>query len=170
VEQFIQLTCQRCGHTWVPNVPSPIVCAKCHSPYWRLPRRNGRPPGHKVIQNTVHTEPLVTQTPQVQTPIYSPPPPAYIPVNPPTFMGSPVVRTYPPPGEGLQGIDYGQPPHMYQEPPEPPIRFPSAPEYTEIERAPFIDADKLMPHPLRKCKHCGYKGYGDNFRNHSCRR
>jgi hypothetical protein len=75
---------------------------------------------------------------------------------PPTFMGQPVIRTYPPPGEDLQGIDYSQP----QEPP-----------HIEIERInPYIIPDRDMPLPLRKCKLCGYKGYGDAFRNHNCRR
>jgi len=63
-------------------------------------------------------------------------------------MGQPVIRTYPPPGEDLQGIDYAQP----------------------QEHNPFINPDKDMPFPLRKCKLCGYKGYGDNFKNHNCRR
>lgn len=159
MEEFTVLTCQRCGHTWVPNVPSPVVCSKCHSPYWRLPRKNGRSIGHKVMPNTIHQEPLVTNTPQVQTPIYPPPQPIpYVP--PPTFIGQPVIRTYPPPGEDLQGIDYTQ----------PPVRFPSAPDYTEVQQSHNIDPDRDMPMPLRKCKLCGYKGYGDNFKNHSCRR
>jgi hypothetical protein len=172
MEPFLQLTCQRCGHGWIPNVPCPIVCPACHSPYWRLPRKNGRPTPQRVIPNTFHTEPLMTGTPQVQTPQYVhveprpvynvPPPPAY--VQPPTFMGEQVIRTYPPPGEGLQGIDYTQP---Y---PEPPIRFPSAPEYTEIPRDEYIVPDRDMPLPLRKCKLCGYKGYGDSYKNHNCRR
>lgn len=156
MEQIVQITCQRCGHQWVPNIPTPVVCARCHSPYYRTPRKNGRITGHKVVQNTVHQEPLVTQTPQIQTPIYAPPPPPqYIPIQPPTFMGQPVIRTYPPVGEGLQGIDYSQ-----QEPP-----------HIEIERTPpYIDPDRDMPLPLRKCKLCGYKGYGEQFKNHNCRR
>lgn len=164
MEEVVLLTCQRCGHTWVPNVPSPIVCSKCHSPYWRLPRKNGRSTTHKVIQNTVHQEPLVTNTPFVQTPVYPPPQPIpYVP-PPPTFMAQPVIKTYPPVGEDLQGIDYAQ---KY---PEPPIKFPSAPEYTEVERTnPYIDPDRDMPLPLRKCKLCGYKGYGEQFKNHRCR-
>ena len=33
-------TCKRCDHTWIRrrNTP-PVQCPKCHSPYWRLPRR-----------------------------------------------------------------------------------------------------------------------------------
>ena len=163
MDNFIQLTCQRCGHTWVPNVPSPIVCAKCHSPYWRLPRKNGRPTPQRVVPNTFHQEPLVTETPQVVTPNYVHVEPHAVYNVPPTFMGQPVIRAYPPPGEGLQGIDYTQPTQY----PEPPIRFPVAPVFQENE---YIQPDRDMPLPLRKCKLCGYKGYGDSFRNHQCRR
>jgi len=28
------LTCKRCGHKWIPRIPSPAVCPNCHSPYW----------------------------------------------------------------------------------------------------------------------------------------
>jgi len=31
--------CLRCGHQWVPQVPRPRVCAKCHSPWYDLPPR-----------------------------------------------------------------------------------------------------------------------------------
>ena len=31
--------CERCGHEWVPrNDAAPLVCPKCKSPYWNLPR------------------------------------------------------------------------------------------------------------------------------------
>ena len=41
VEMFV---CGRCEHEWLPRQaegdPSkPRVCAKCHSPYWDVPRR-----------------------------------------------------------------------------------------------------------------------------------
>jgi len=32
--------CERCGHEWVPlGKKEPIVCPKCKSPYWNIPRR-----------------------------------------------------------------------------------------------------------------------------------
>ncbi len=37
--------CERCGHIWVPRlkhsiVPKkPIVCPKCKSPYWDIPKK-----------------------------------------------------------------------------------------------------------------------------------
>jgi len=30
----IILTCIRCTHRWVPQVPHPKRCPLCHSPYW----------------------------------------------------------------------------------------------------------------------------------------
>lgn len=34
-------TCLRCSHDWQPRKDKiPKVCPKCHSPYWREPRRN----------------------------------------------------------------------------------------------------------------------------------
>jgi len=164
MEQFVQLTCQRCGHSWVPNVPCPIVCSKCHSPYWRLPRKNGRPMPQRVVPNTFHQEPLVTETPQIQTPIYAPQPPQYVHVEPHVVYNAPPPTYNPPPlVQPIQPTDYTQP--------KPPIRFPSAPEpiFQEINRE-YIQPDRDMPLPLRKCKLCGYKGYGESFRNHNCRR
>lgn len=35
--RIITLTCKRCKHNWVPRIPSPAVCPKCHSPYWNRP-------------------------------------------------------------------------------------------------------------------------------------
>ncbi len=29
-----RLRCKRCEYKWVPRIPSPAVCPKCHSPYW----------------------------------------------------------------------------------------------------------------------------------------
>jgi len=33
--------CERCGHIWTPRDTSkePMVCPKCKSPYWNIPRR-----------------------------------------------------------------------------------------------------------------------------------
>ena len=34
--------CERCGHIWLPREPNknrkPILCAKCKSAYWDIPR------------------------------------------------------------------------------------------------------------------------------------
>jgi hypothetical protein len=92
----------------------------------------------------------MTGTPQVNTPQY-PPPPQY---------GQPYYPLYPPPP-----VDYGQPPQLYQEIvcKEPPV-FKS-----EVQERDFqINPDRDMPLPLRKCKLCGYKGYGEYFKNHRC--
>jgi DNA-directed RNA polymerase subunit RPC12/RpoP len=37
--------CERCGHIWIPRKydagkkKDPIICPKCKSPYWNMPRR-----------------------------------------------------------------------------------------------------------------------------------
>jgi len=33
--------CERCGHIWAPrdNKQEPMVCPKCKSPYWNIPRK-----------------------------------------------------------------------------------------------------------------------------------
>src|SRR5271156_4436119 len=32
--------CERCSHEWIPNGDKePLVCPKCHSPYWNKPRK-----------------------------------------------------------------------------------------------------------------------------------
>ena len=34
------LSCQRCGHSWIPRRPQkPRVCPTCRSPYWDRPRK-----------------------------------------------------------------------------------------------------------------------------------
>lgn len=189
MEQIVQLTCQRCGQSWTPNIPNPVVCARCHSPYWKTPRRNGKRFAEvkQVVPDTVHTEPLMTGTPQVNTPQYgTQPPPPYMlpPINPiptPEFYRQPpptqippkyVFQTpqYPPPV-----VDYGQPANMYQEPPEdwkPQVIYTQPPVFkSEVQERDFqINPDRDMPSPLRKCKLCGYKGYGEYFKNHKCRR
>jgi predicted Zn-ribbon and HTH transcriptional regulator len=31
--------CKRCGHKWLPRTTEPpVVCPKCHSPYWNKPK------------------------------------------------------------------------------------------------------------------------------------
>jgi DNA-directed RNA polymerase subunit RPC12/RpoP len=37
-----QVQCQRCGHAWIPRKPIVYVCAKCHSPMWRVPKAVSR--------------------------------------------------------------------------------------------------------------------------------
>lgn len=33
--------CERCGHEWVARgKEEPIVCPKCKSPYWNVPKKN----------------------------------------------------------------------------------------------------------------------------------
>lgn len=33
--------CERCDHEWIPNGDKePLVCPKCHSPYWNQPRKS----------------------------------------------------------------------------------------------------------------------------------
>jgi len=38
--------CERCGHIWIPRKyqikdkkKEPIICPKCKSPYWNIPRK-----------------------------------------------------------------------------------------------------------------------------------
>lgn len=34
--------CERCGHLWVGRIgrkEKPVVCPKCKSPYWNIPRK-----------------------------------------------------------------------------------------------------------------------------------
>ena len=36
-------SCDRCGHQWMPRSKIdelPIICPKCKSPYWNIPRKN----------------------------------------------------------------------------------------------------------------------------------
>lgn len=34
--------CERCEHAWISRVDGkPVVCPKCKSPYWDVPRKNG---------------------------------------------------------------------------------------------------------------------------------
>lgn len=34
--------CDRCNHTWISRgiIDRPVVCPKCKSPYWDVPRKN----------------------------------------------------------------------------------------------------------------------------------
>lgn len=36
--------CKRCGKEWYAQTPDPVVCVKCHSPYWSRDklRRNAK--------------------------------------------------------------------------------------------------------------------------------
>lgn len=39
--------CERCGYDWVPRIGRcsggvPIVCARCHSPYWFRRRKDAK--------------------------------------------------------------------------------------------------------------------------------
>lgn len=102
--------------------------------------------GHKIVQNTVHTEPLVTNTPDYSTPKFEPVMPPYIPPSPPP-------------------VNYG-----YQ-PEQPAAIFNETTIFKSHVQEEFqINPNRDMPFPLRKCKLCGHKGYGDDFKNHQCRR
>ncbi len=49
--------CERCAHKWVPRSNSehkPIVCSRCKSPYWNVPRKNGN--GNGAHKNKVKPE------------------------------------------------------------------------------------------------------------------
>ncbi|MGA7543615.1 MAG: hypothetical protein WBW34_11195 [Nitrososphaeraceae archaeon] len=39
--------CERCGHVWLPREPNryrkPIICARCNSAYWDIPRPDKQP-------------------------------------------------------------------------------------------------------------------------------
>jgi len=37
--KITRLKCKRCGHRWVPRIPNPAVCPKCHSPHWNKAKR-----------------------------------------------------------------------------------------------------------------------------------
>jgi len=30
--------CKRCGHKWMSKLEHPVLCAKCHSAYWDIPK------------------------------------------------------------------------------------------------------------------------------------
>ena len=48
------LTCKRCGHTWVPRHEDVRVCPKCKSYYWDKPLSEdslGRPPSRLKNKN-----------------------------------------------------------------------------------------------------------------------
>jgi len=34
-----KLTCERCGHSWVPRVQTVKTCPNCRSPYWDTPKQ-----------------------------------------------------------------------------------------------------------------------------------
>lgn len=44
-EDAVLLNCLRCGHYWNPRVANPVVCPRCHSPFWNRPRRSAAPAG-----------------------------------------------------------------------------------------------------------------------------
>lgn len=33
------LQCRRCFHTWTPRIERPVMCPRCHSPFWNRDRR-----------------------------------------------------------------------------------------------------------------------------------
>ena len=38
VPEGYEVTCMRCGYSWVPRIAQPTLCAKCNSPWWYAPR------------------------------------------------------------------------------------------------------------------------------------
>lgn len=34
--------CIRCGHTWIPRKKVIIICPRCKSPYFNIPKKNKR--------------------------------------------------------------------------------------------------------------------------------
>jgi Zn finger protein HypA/HybF involved in hydrogenase expression len=36
--ELVTVKCLRCGKSWTPRKLPIIVCAKCHSPYWNIPK------------------------------------------------------------------------------------------------------------------------------------
>ena len=40
-EWILNMANGRCGHEWITRTEeAPVVCPKCKSPYWNMPRRN----------------------------------------------------------------------------------------------------------------------------------
>ena len=38
-----KLTCQQCGHVWIPRVAHPHECPVCQSRAWNTTKKGGRP-------------------------------------------------------------------------------------------------------------------------------
>lgn len=34
ISKMKELTCKRCGHTWIPRIDNPIRCSKCKNKRW----------------------------------------------------------------------------------------------------------------------------------------
>jgi len=40
----VECECCRCGYKWRPKSDKlPVICAKCKSPYWNVPKQKGTP-------------------------------------------------------------------------------------------------------------------------------
>ena len=37
--ELVKVKCLRCGHEWIPRKPVVILCAKCRSAYWNIPKQ-----------------------------------------------------------------------------------------------------------------------------------
>jgi transcription elongation factor Elf1 len=42
--------CLRCGHEWLSKLEHPILCARCHSAYWDIPKVVSKIEGDKNEQ------------------------------------------------------------------------------------------------------------------------
>ena len=45
--------CERCSHKWISranSVKKPLVCPKCKSPYWNIPRKASKNPFHRASE------------------------------------------------------------------------------------------------------------------------
>jgi hypothetical protein len=59
-----QCKCLRCGHEWTVRRPEkPRLCPNCNSPYWDLPKRNGRKP-EEVVQKVAVEIPILKPAPK----------------------------------------------------------------------------------------------------------
>lgn len=39
--KLLGFKCERCDHEWAPRKEGkPIICPKCKSPYWNVPKKN----------------------------------------------------------------------------------------------------------------------------------
>ena len=38
ISQF-QVECKRCGHKWIPRKSEVMLCPKCKTPYWNIPKK-----------------------------------------------------------------------------------------------------------------------------------
>jgi predicted Zn-ribbon and HTH transcriptional regulator len=37
--KMLECACERCGHSWTSRIKEPILCPKCKSAYWDIPKK-----------------------------------------------------------------------------------------------------------------------------------